>query len=1422
MSDHESDNYDSEPDIFEIIVSDSEDDLDMEDLFSAPATGTQNTTMDEECQVEEGVSRRRTVEGHHVSEDNEDYLQRTYGVKSTQYCFRLGKKHIYCRNFIIEERSSGNVVINPTARFYKRASRKVKLDLESVPVHQFTPDEKEIRVDDADLYEMVESKEETVRGMHCVSTQACVGIKKHVKLYMPREVVEGSNFDMKVRDEGYAQVTRSTAVLDQFFSVYEFDDKMSEPDSTAGYIDAGRKIYKAVYDDVIAQHDLANFLGSSLTYHFRNERFVRVLAPETVKQYGTCFGRMLSLIMASKDFDLCERVDTSIANELSGAAWEQMINPLLEWIVSQTTDSDTLCTMLVRPYLYNFKTKAWQSVAWCLKYIDALKLMFKMAMFLKSRDEFSSFCSQPQEYGCYFYLQTIYARLVQQRREVVEMEVSGIDKRTVFVREIKVTTDYISKLYHDGVKLYMLEYGSLCRVMGLESSIDRPYNDFVAHAKFDHQSYGLTMNMENNAYLKYDVARHASRKHAIVDLIDSMTRILYVLIFTASANTFRATELSEVNVAANEVLNRNLIYRHGAVEIVTSYGKNRKFTARERFYPLQLQKLIVNHSLSMKPLLLRAMTEIGEMDAIHVNFHRYQLFALSSNKLVERGHYYSTCRTIMKDFGGDIVRIREMRQAVSYFIKNAVVVDSKLDALEMAVERAQGHTMQTSDESYAIENSWSCHFSSSNSQRMLKFFAEYHRFMRFDPIYSEVEYEKEEVASNSSNWRVLTTESISQAKEICGYLFRDLDQETAITDVAFTPTRSRAILAHTGFGKTFVFLVPMIAYKIGGGGEHFVHLVLMPYRFLAEQMKTRLRRYLHVIDAYEHRLFSDGVDVIVGVFDCLRNREFVNFILNFQNLPCGRNSRLGMVVIDEAQVLNEEYKFRNFSNLRYECLKVFFKVVCLGATLGRDFCRMNSRTLLLPVMMNCVRELPNCNVYMDQRVGDSRELMYVKLKQYVKNFVNYYPDDLVLVYYDWKETLYAHEAELRRSYGDGVVTVTADIEDMEGVQDVVRTAKVVLATKSFSCGIDLPNIRAIVFFDTDVPVAEMIQVIGRARNKVSHMVELYSNRDPDEVRCFRQQMAAFYGIRAACNNCCGVVDAEHEDMLRKLWEDEPEETNQYDEIVVVAETEEEKNWYDEIVDEAESIMQQIEMGNPVIGSTFKYCKMAKYIQMFKSQPTFEHVDMCGYCYMPVAYCTRGRHGCRYQKTVKNVMMVRWILGDIDVEGIKEIIGGVEGVEQINWIRENEEYASAGIREYCRRMVSHSFINVDELPRGMPTTQLMFLMVVEQWKDRSVFGEGEEDQAVARKADGYFASNWRNEVEYMTFKMEDRCKWCGVGVGRHQCCGRFIKKLLYAIFVDERMRGYVGDMRIFEHWFEAVGVGEVFMRLVIRYYEVVTE
>ncbi len=44
-----------------------------------------------------------------------------------------------------------------------------------------------------------------------------------------------------------------------------------------------------------------------------------------------------------------------------------------------------------------------------------------------------------------------------------------------------------------------------------------------------------------------------------------------------------------------------------------------------------------------------------------------------------------------------------------------------------------------------------------------------------------------------------------------------------------------------------------------------MHLVLMPYRFFGGADEDEVTRYLHVIDAYEHRLFSDRVDVIVGV-----------------------------------------------------------------------------------------------------------------------------------------------------------------------------------------------------------------------------------------------------------------------------------------------------------------------------------------------------------------------------------------------------------------------------------------------------------------------------------------------------------------------------------------------------------------------------
>ncbi len=68
---------------------------------------------------------------------------------------------------------------------------------------------------------------------------------------------------------------------------------------------------------------------------------------------------------------------------------------------------------------------------------------------------------------------------------------------------------------------------------------------------------------------------------------------------------------------------------------------------------------------------------------------------------------------------------------------------------------------------------------------------------------------------------------------------------------------------------------------------------------------------------------------------------------------------------------------------------------------------------------------------------------------------------------------------------------------------------------------------------------------------------------------------------------------------------------------------------------------------------------------------------------------------------------------------------------------------------------------------------------------------------------------------MTFKMEDRCKWCGVGRAA-SVLWRFIKKLLHAIFADERMRGMLGICEFSSNWL-SVGVGEVFARLVIRYY-----
>ncbi len=113
----------------------------------------------------------------------------------------------------------------------------------------------------------------------------------------------------------------------------------------------------------------------------------------------------------------------------------------------------------------------------------------------------------------------------------------------------------------------------------------------------------------------------------------------------------------------------------------------------------------------------------------------------------------------------------------------------------------------------------------------------------------------------------------------------------------------------------------------------------------------------------------------------------------------------------------------------------------------------------------------------------------------------------------------------------------------------------------------------------------------------------------------------------------------------------------------MGETEEEKNWYDEIVDEAESIMQQIEMGNLVIGSNFSsIARMAKHIQMFKSQPTLR--NMLTWILLHAGWVLHSRKTwVPVSEDGEECDDGEVDLGDV-TRGIKEIIGGVEGLNRL--------------------------------------------------------------------------------------------------------------------------------------------------------------
>ena len=228
-----------------------------------------------------------------------------------------------------------------------------------------------------------------------------------------------------------------------------------------------------------------------------------------------------------------------------------------------------------------------------------------------------------------------------------------------------------------------------------------------------------------------------------------------------------------------------------------------------------------------------------------------------------------------------VVKMRYLRHGISYMVRNYI----QMSLVTEVIEKAQGHHWMSADNSYGNTGGWDTYHSTTILMIMRQFFALYQKYIGID------------VDQNTSKLLILKPvkpplrlcsglqlEDIEQAKIDCGYQQKDFDQEKLILEICWSGANSRAIVAPTGFGKTYLFLVPILANKImkrREGGKRRVSFLVLPYNVVAVEFEKRMAEYVNVIGVRNLNSFDGSIDLVVGTVESLTKLNVSDFFLNF-------------------------------------------------------------------------------------------------------------------------------------------------------------------------------------------------------------------------------------------------------------------------------------------------------------------------------------------------------------------------------------------------------------------------------------------------------------------------------------------------------------------------------------------------------------
>ena len=579
-----------------------------------------------------------------------------YNLHVTNDFFRLGPHTLYYYGFIIEEQSGSNKIVLCGTEYRKRNKKVVK----KLGGRWLNPLEGNVRLHNADLFNIVPPTQMEVDGVPVMGTKVALGGQRYVIVYALKVEVTGSNFDMRP-NFGSQPVLSRGSVITQFFGDVEYGDEMYDKLVTGEMMEQGRRVFEFCYEKIKGDARVATYTGASVAFRDGDDRFIRRLQKNTIMLYGKHFGRFLSLLRASSGLEYCADVRERFEVDC-GQDTEMLAGDITKFIKSQCFDEGcTLCQVLIAPVLFNFQTNQYYSTSYMSRILDAIKYMVKVSLYLElSEAEFAVFVNRPTAVGLFAFLESLYGRLYDELVQMPALRVQSFKDGVVHVEDVTVDKTYIQKVYTNAVFSYRENFRCICEMLEQERSMDDAYSHFLNVNKPDYGNVGLVSNIQDNKFFTKSTLTWVNDK--VVETIDEMTKLLFIIVYLSSANTFRGLELRLINISAAQFADRNVVFRNGCISVITTFGKNRKFDIRERYYSPVVTKLVIAHCLMLKPLFLNIL--MPNLDETTVDFHRVYLFLLSNNTLVHNDHYYRKVAKLTNEDLKFVIKMRYLRQAI--------------------------------------------------------------------------------------------------------------------------------------------------------------------------------------------------------------------------------------------------------------------------------------------------------------------------------------------------------------------------------------------------------------------------------------------------------------------------------------------------------------------------------------------------------------------------------------------------------------------------------------------------------------------------------------------------------------------------------------------------------------------------------------